>query len=129
MAELYEVGYGKPPKATQFQKGRSGNPGGLPQGTAKISVAYLNLLALTPAEIEGYEPRNAAEKIALEHIRQAMTDPEKRTAAIKEIIERTEGKVEQTRNINKDVVVRVVYEEPSLKRFGQVGELPAHSEV
>jgi Family of unknown function (DUF5681) len=30
-AETYEVGYGKPPKATRFQKGRSGNPGGRPK--------------------------------------------------------------------------------------------------
>jgi hypothetical protein len=27
----YEVGYGKPPRHTQFQKGRSGNPGGRPR--------------------------------------------------------------------------------------------------
>ena len=27
----YEVGYGKPPKNTQFQKGSSGNPGGRPK--------------------------------------------------------------------------------------------------
>jgi Family of unknown function (DUF5681) len=26
--DLYEVGYGKPPKSTQFKKGRSGNPSG-----------------------------------------------------------------------------------------------------
>lgn len=28
----YEVGYGRPPKATQFQKGRSGNQRGRPKG-------------------------------------------------------------------------------------------------
>lgn len=29
----YEVGYGKPPKASQFKKGKSGNPFGRPRGT------------------------------------------------------------------------------------------------
>lgn len=31
----YEVGYGKPPEATRFRKGKSGNPGGRPKGTGK----------------------------------------------------------------------------------------------
>ena len=31
MSDGYEVGYGKPPKATQFQKGVSGNPKGRPK--------------------------------------------------------------------------------------------------
>ena len=30
----YEVGYGKPPRHTQFRKGQSGNPGGRPRRTA-----------------------------------------------------------------------------------------------
>jgi hypothetical protein len=28
----YEVGYGKPPEATRFQSGKSGNPRGRPKG-------------------------------------------------------------------------------------------------
>jgi hypothetical protein len=31
----YEVGYRKPPRHTQFQKGQSGNPGGRPRRPAK----------------------------------------------------------------------------------------------
>jgi len=34
-AEAYEVGYGKPPKATRFQKGKSGNPSGRPKKPAQ----------------------------------------------------------------------------------------------
>ncbi len=37
----YAVGYGKPPEATRFQKGRSGNPNGRPKG-AKARRPALN---------------------------------------------------------------------------------------
>lgn len=41
---LYEIGYGRPPKEHQFQRGRSGNPAGrqLPAGPAGLSEALLH---------------------------------------------------------------------------------------
>jgi hypothetical protein len=33
----YKVGYGKPPTATQFKRGRSGNPNGRSRGSRKLA--------------------------------------------------------------------------------------------
>jgi len=38
MKRDYEVGYGKPPLHTRFQKGKSGNPAGRPRGQKNLAT-------------------------------------------------------------------------------------------
>lgn len=41
----YEVGYGKPPKANQFRKGRTGNPRGKRQGEENTLSAFKRIVS------------------------------------------------------------------------------------
>jgi uncharacterized protein DUF5681 len=48
-----KVGYGKPPKATQFQKGKSGNPKGRPKGRKNFKSLSRVLREFALKEVQG----------------------------------------------------------------------------
>jgi hypothetical protein len=65
----YEIGHGRPPKATQWKKGRSANPGGLSSRSVDVAETIDKLL-LTPVKItvNDESKRVAVLKVILEQL-------------------------------------------------------------
>lgn len=53
----YKVGYRKPPKETQFKKGKSGNPGGRPRGARNIP-AVISKVCFARVKVKGENGRH-----------------------------------------------------------------------
>lgn len=56
----YEVGYGKPPVATRFPKGKSGNPKGRPKGSRSLDALLAKVLAKKIVVREGNRTRTVS---------------------------------------------------------------------
>lgn len=61
----YEVGYGKPPKASQFKKGVSGNPRGREKRTSDLLSALLRILRQSITIEEGRTKRKVSKLQAI----------------------------------------------------------------
>ena len=61
----YEVGYGKPPRHTRFQPGRSGNPRGRPKGTKNLKTDLVEELCEKVLVREGDRTRHVSKQRAL----------------------------------------------------------------
>jgi len=61
----YEVGYGKPPRHTRFQPGRSGNPRGRPKGTNNLKTDLMEELGEKILVREGEQSRRVSKQRAV----------------------------------------------------------------
>jgi len=68
--KVYEIGRGRPPKATQWKKGKSANPGGLSSRRSVDVAETIAKLLLTPVRVtvNGDSKRVAALEVILEQL-------------------------------------------------------------
>jgi len=86
-----------------WKPGVSPNPGGVKKGTVFISECYKRLSILSLAELQEFQPANAAEAMALRQIVAAIYGADALNS-IKEITDRTEGKAHQSVELNSTTV-------------------------
>jgi hypothetical protein len=63
--KYYEVGYGKPPRQTRFEPGRSGNPRGRPTGSRNLSSLLSRALDEPVIVVENGRRRRIAKRQAI----------------------------------------------------------------
>src|SRR6266403_5375464 len=70
----HEVGYGKPPQASRFRKGRSGNPKGRPRGDENLLAVFKRMVTKRIKMREGDRWRTItmADAIILQNVRAAL---------------------------------------------------------
>ena len=93
----YVVGYGRPPRHTRFQPGRSGNPKGRPKGSKNFSTVFSEELAQPVTLTENGKRRRMPklQALAKQVVNRALSNNDsKATAQALDQIRRYEGSTE-----------------------------------
>jgi Family of unknown function (DUF5681) len=90
--DLYEVGFGKPPKHSQFQKGKSGNPKGRPKEELQSKTVNRIVKDALLKEVTGLVGGKRQKMLALEAVvaKQVAKALEGDTRAAKLVLERAD---------------------------------------
>lgn len=101
----YEVGYGKPPRRTQFKPGQSGNPRGRPRGQRNLSTMLKEALNEKVTLREGDRTRKVPKALAilLRILNNALQGEPKAVAAYLQFI-RGEGLLQEPESKSPGIV-------------------------
>ena len=122
------VGYGKPPKHSRFQKGKSGNPNGKPQGSKSIPLLVGRSLGKKiTVTIDGRSKRlTIAEAIAIQLVKKALSGDARTVMQVIQL----QGVAEQlTRALEKEVLDNLNFEEMSMEQLDKIIRLTASPEL
>src|SRR6516162_11265691 len=92
----YEVGYGRPPRHTRFEPGRSGNPRGRPPGSKNLSSLLQKALDEPAVVVENNRRRRIAkrEAIVTQFVNQSAKGDLKATQLLLNILRDLESRAE-----------------------------------
>jgi hypothetical protein len=131
----YAVGYGRPPRATQFASGKSGNPRGRPKGSRTVGAILQDILRQKIAVTEnGKTRRLAALEVMLRRlVNDAMRSDAKAMRLLLALVERyaetTEAKVQLGELLAEDQTILAQYLlEPKASDGEQLAELVSGEE-
>ena len=86
----YDIGRGKPPKASQFQRGQSGNPGGRKKGCPNLKTLLERVLESEIVVSKQGKPRSvpALEALLLGQVQEALRGRQRSAEYLIELYER-----------------------------------------
>ena len=111
----YRIGYGKPPEATRFRKGRSGNPAGKIPGTKSLKAELLDELSQKVPVTENGKRRLMSRQRLI--VKRVLADAAKGDAKAREQLFRLIEQIERAPPVNPDAAIARQEDQQILEGF------------